>query len=387
MKRTICLALILSLVICSTIVGIAAENNSIEVSAENNLMEFTGEEIKLSLEDAKKMMLTQGVDFEIANLNLRANRAKTRHHFEEIARSWIDPITRERRQPSRTTREMTDLSVEFAREQTPKNYEAELNKITRNVVRDYYTLAHLKEAVRISNENVAIQERVYQNTVNRVNLGIMARSDLLAAEIGLNEAKVRAESAEIGYANLRMAFNIAFGYELIQNITLTDTLEEVEPSDISLEDAIALALENRNEIHGAAYNVKLKELELRETGNSFSRSSATYLNVAVALMGAQLAYDNAPKNVERDVRANYMDMIQKHSEVELRKLGVANAKEVFRLTNLRFEAGMVTLVEVQQAQLMAFNAELDYYKALLDYNLAIIDYELSTTVGIQTASF
>ena len=380
MRKIISLILICLLFICVPAV-VFAEDDSTAGSMNKNSMEFTGEEIGLSLDDAKKMMLTSGTDFLTAEMNMKANKAQNRSYSENIARIWMGNA------PSKTLIEMTDYAYDFTKAQIKLNYDAEINKIVRDVIENYYKLANAKEALRISNDNVTVQEKLYQNTQSKFKLGVVSKQDVLKAEIGLNDAKVKAETAENMYINARMGFNIKFGYDLMQNIIITDTLEEAPISDISLNDAINSALSNRNEIRRAAFNLKMSELSLRETGNTISSSSAKYLEAAARLMGAQTASEVAPKTVEMDVRSKYLNMTQKKSEIELGKLSVSNAKETYRLANLQYDAGMATLTDTQQAQLGAYQAELAYYSTLLEYNLAIIDYEQSTTVGTATVTF
>jgi outer membrane protein TolC len=207
--------------------------------------------------------------------------------------------------------------------------------------------------------------------------------EVLMAEVALNQATVEAERNEIAYYNARMMFNIAFGYELMQNIAITDLLEEAPVSEISLEDAIRKALENRNEMHGAAFDVEHFEYLRRETGNSVSRSSGTYRTVVAGQRAAEAAYVSVPKQIEAEVRSRYLDMRQRNSELELGRANVVNAREAFRLANLQYEVGMITLVETHASLLAVYNAELFLNMTLLQYNLAILDYELATTVGIN----
>lgn len=380
--KKISILMILTLVMLSTMPVFAVDNVA---------MEFTGEEINLSLTDAENMMLKSGTAIETANINVKINKAKTSSYYENV--SDIESLDRLKGSglaistPSKTQKEMASYAANFAKEQTQRNYDAELNQIIRDTVENYYKLAQAKESQRISADNVVVQEKLYQNTQSKFNLGVVSKQDVLKAEIGLNEAKVNAEKAENMYSNARMGFNIQFGYELMQNIIITDNLEEVAISDVALDDAIAKALTNRNEIKGAAFGEKMAEYTLRENGNKISKSSAKYHESAANLAGAQASNKNAPKMIEMDVRSKYMNMIQKKSEVELGKLSVSNAKETYRLANLQYDAGMATLTDTQQAQLGAYQAELSYYSTLLDYNLAVIDYEQSTTVGTYSVKF
>jgi len=381
MKKAISLLLVMTLIICTPAFTFAGSEGE---------MEFTGAAIELSLEAAKKAMLTSGAAIEVANLTMRANKAKTKSHYEKqldarILRDQAQPLLGEYK-PTKVQVESIAYQAEFAREQTQRNYDAALNKIVRDTVAAYYGLAQAKEALRISNDNVSIQEKLYQNTQSKFNLGVMSKQDVLVAEVGLNDARVKAGDAEKKYNEARMGFNIAFGYDLMQNISITDTLGEATGSDIPLDRAIAMALENRNEICEAVFNLTLAEYGLQQL-SGISKTSATYLEAAAGLLGAQTALANEPKQIEMDVRTKYMDMVQQKSAVELGKLSVANARETYRLANLQFDAGMITLTETQQAQVLAYQTELAYSKTLLDYNLAIIDYEQSVTVGTSGVKF
>jgi len=375
MRKIIGLTLIISLLIGSTVFGFAAEQQP---------MVFTGSSVELSLQGAKDRMLSDGAPIAMAELNRRIDNATTRANFERYA-LVMTPIWNEdgREILSRgrvVQREIAEFAIAFSREQTPRNYDAEVNQIIRNVVYQYYQLAHARENLRISRDNMAIQQTLYENTQRMFDLGLRSRQDVLTAELGLNEARVSVEAAENGLNNARMGFNIAFGFDLMQNVTLTDSLEMAPIPDTSLQEAIGMALENRNEIHVANFRFELTEMEMRDAARG-SRFSAAHIQAEANLMRATADKTNAPKRVEMDIRTKYMNMHHSKNKVELGRLNVVNAQEAYRLANLQFNAGMITLVEAQQAQLMAFTAELRYYAALLEYNLAIIDFELATTVG------
>ena len=393
MKKILYLILVLSLVISSTAFVAATDENGEEVTVVPFVgMEFVGGEIRLSLDDAIERMMRQGAPIEQANLMLLADRARTTSHFEDLRNitalremplppapyAFFTPP-----RPTRARQQLANHAAEFAREQADRNFEAAVNRIKRDAMMQYFSLAHAKENVRISFDNVTAQEALYRNTQSRFGVGVASRMEVLMAELALNQAVVEAERNEIAYYNARMMFNIAFGYELMQNIVITDVLEEAPVSEISLEDAVRKALENRNEIHGAIFDVEHFEYLRRDMGSIVARSSGTYRTVVAGQRAAQAAYVSVPKQIEMEVRSRYLDMRQRSSELELGRMNVANAREAFRLANLQHEVGLITLAETHAALLAVYNAELFLNMTLLQYNLAIVDYELATTVGIS----
>ena len=390
MKKTLYLILILSLIMSSTAFVAATDADDEEKIPEPFIgMEFVGEEIRLSLDAAIDRMMRQGAPIEQANLMLLADRARTRSHFDDVRtlnelRGMPQPTGLQGPFiPSRTRQQMAQHAADFAQEQADRNFEAAVNRIKRDAMAQYFSLAHAKENLRISLDNVAAQEALYRNTQSRFEVGVASRMEVLTAELALNQATVEAERSEIAYYNARMMFNIAFGYDLMQNIVITDALEEAPISEISLEDAVRKALENRNEIHGAIFDVQHFEYLRRETGSLVSRNSGTYRTVVAGQRAAQAAYESTPKQIEMEVRSRYLDMRQRSVELELGRANVVMAREAFRLANLQHEVGLITLAETHASLLAVYNAELFLNMTLLQYNLAILDYEIATTVGVN----
>ena len=400
-RNVMCLLLCVMLIGTSAMCGFAAEDAEADATAVAPVytLVFTGEAIQMSLEDAMEKMLTDSVEMEAAIQTRMANQAKTRSYYEN---EWVVNALVEMRSSgsfedrqivaatpvsiSRESQELVAYLSNFATAQTPRNFDAAVNQIMRDTVQRYYELAQAKELLRISQENVAIQERLYQNTQSRFELGVAARQDVLRAEIALNEAVVSAQAMENAYTLGRMNYNRLIGLDLMQNVALTDALEEQPMSTVPLSEAVSGALANRNEILATEFGEKLAEYGLVQLRNR-SRSTAAYRTAQADLTKAQNDRKNAPIGIEMEVKGKYMHMVQKKSEVELGKLNVENAKETYRLANLQYEVGMTTLAEAQLAQINAYRIELAYYGTLLEYNLAIIDYEQSMTVGTMSIPF
>lgn len=191
-------------------------------------------------------------------------------------------------------------------------------------------------------------------------------------------------AAQNGLNTMRMAFNQFMGYDLMQNVVLTDSIKEIPLSNKSLTASIKDALANRNEIHEAAYNLKVSTLNLQNY-MAYPRYSSKYINAKMSLLMAETYNANAPLIVENDVRTKYMKMHEKYSAVQTSKKAVENAKEMERLAQLQYDAGMTTLSDVESVQLLLYNTQLDYSRSLLEYNLAVKDYEIASTTGIAPA--
>ena len=357
-------------------------------------MAFTGTEIKLSLDQAVELTLTTSAGIETAKINRMNNLSKTEEYFQQSATysrndrmAELYPTSFMYSGTSRTAKEMARLGATFATTQSDKNYEAEINALKRSAVKQYFETLQAKDAVRIAQDNLKAQEAILKNTNAKFKLGVVAKKDVLNAEVAVNQAKVDLQTAQNAYNLSLMNFNLYFGYPVMQKVTLTDTLKVAPPTLTSLDDAIKLAVANRNEIAGANFNLQYYTLNLKEVGNNVSKTSSRYYTAEALFMNADKAAKEAPMQIEIDVRNKYMQLQAAKASMDLGKLNVDKAKESYRLANLSYNAGMVTLADVQTAQVAALQAEQNYSKSILTYKLAILDYEQSMTVGTTRVSF
>lgn len=360
-------------------------------------MTFVGPEIKLSLDQAVLLTLTTSSGIETAKINKMNNLAKTEEYFQTISSYAQQDKMADRAatagypfaasSTSRTAKEMARLAANFATTQSPKNYDAEVNTLKRNAVKQYFETLQAKDTVRIAQDNVKAQETLLRNTNAKFKLGLVAKKDVLSAEVSLNEAKTSLLGAQNAYALAQMQLNQYFDYPVMQKTTLTDTLAVKDPVLMPLVEAITKALANRNEIAGAEFGLAYQTLNLKDVGNNYSHYSAAYYSAQGTFMNAQKTAKDAPAQVEIDVRNKYMQVQAAKASVELGKLNVAKSKESYRMATSSYQLGMMTLVDVQKAQLGVVQSENQLSKDYLTYKLAIIDYEQAVTVGTYLVRF
>jgi len=393
MRKVLCTSIVLLLILGGITAAFATEASDTETTTEATVspaadMTFTGTPIKLSLEDAYKKMLADSVGAKMAQLNKQSADGVARGYGESV-QNINKGIDAEKEYNTiiwtldSSNKEMLQANRKYAAEQGPRNYQAEINSLKRDTLENYYKLKELENQVAIAKDNLALKEKLLANTQLKYKLGTVSKNDVLKAETAVYEAKDALLAAESGLKSMKMGFNIFMGYDLMQNVTLTDTIKEIPLSAKSLEASIKDALANRNEIFEAAYNLEMSKIGF-ENVKSYPGSSSTYIKAKMALLSAETGAKNAPLKVESDVRTKYMNMHTKYSAVQTGKKSVENAKETVRLAQLQYDSGLATLSDVEGAQLAYYNEQLSYSKALLEYNLAVYDYELASTVGTET---
>jgi outer membrane protein TolC len=351
-------------------------------------MNFAGEAVKISLQQATDQMLKEGSGAETAALNLKSAEAVAKG-YNESAQSIRDlleiqgvPLSVQATLPTQGDADLLKLQREYATLQGPLNFEAEMNTLRANTIKNYFTVLQATDALKINQDNLAVQERIYKNTVKKYDLGVVSKQEVLQAEIAVLSAKDAVAGAITGLNMAKMGLNTFLGYEVMQKLELTDTLKAVPVSTVPLGEAIAKALTNRNEIKAAGFALRIQEILMNRTKVRYPFNSSTYLKQQVALQNAQFGLSQALSGIEIDVRSKYMTMMQMQDAITKGTASAAKAKELLRLAELSYSVGMNTVTDVQQVQVMALGEQLSLSQDILDYNLAVDAYNTAMNAGI-----
>lgn len=411
MKKLLCLCLI-AMLILGTGTAAFADTSVPVAAAESTITSVTAAEFtvtgtddtepldkptKLSLEDAYKKILTHSPGAQMAELNKQSAYGVALGYGESVQNmdkieDYIDNMDSNAKATSpvywtydSSNKAMLKVNRDYAASQGPRNFEAEQNRLKTATLKNYYTFKELETQEKIAEENLNLKEKLLANTQLKYKLGTVAKNDVLKAEIAVNEAQNQLTAAGNSLRTMKMVFNQFMGYGLMQNVILTDSIQELPFPSKSLEASIADALVNRNEVSAAAYNLNMAYLDFKNY-KAYPTNSSKYIKAKMAVLMAETNSQNTPLNVEIDVRNKYMSMYQNYTSIQTVKKNVDNAKETVRLVQLQYDAGMATLTDVEEAQLTYYNVQIAYSRVLLGYNLAVEEYDLSSGVGTDTAA-
>lgn len=411
MKKLLCLCLI-AMLILGTGTAAFADTSVPVAAAESTITSVTAAEFtvtgtddtepldkptKLSLEDAYKKILTHSPGAQMAELNKQSAYGVALGYGESVQNmdkieDYIDNMDSNAKATSpvywtydSSNKAILKVNRDYAASQGPRNFEAEQNRLKTATLKNYYTFKELETQEKIAEENLNLKEKLLANTQLKYKLGTVAKNDVLKAEIAVNEAQNQLTAAGNSLRTMKMVFNQFMGYGLMQNVILTDSIQELPFPSKSLEASIADALVNRNEVSAAAYNLNMAYLDFKNY-KAYPTNSSKYIKAKMAVLMAETNSQNTPLNVEIDVRNKYMSMYQNYTSIQTVKKNVDNAKETVRLVQLQYDAGMATLTDVEEAQLTYYNVQIAYSRVLLGYNLAVEEYDLSSGVGTDTAA-
>ncbi|MDO4481111.1 MAG: S-layer homology domain-containing protein [Bacillota bacterium] len=383
---------------------------------------ISGEGIELSLGDAVKIMKTEGYLAEMAELNRLSDEAIAKGYSDnskslkkglqtlkdleskkkmisgalnteglpdeqkaELEKNLEDVInaidTMEKSGVNKANLDMANLQKEFAEDNIDANYEAEMNAIEYQTITLYYGILQAEENLRVCEENLELQKKLLRDTEIKYSAGAATSIEVKAQQMSVNSAEQDVKTAKSSAEKAKMSFNMLLGFEVTDNVILTDTLAPRGWQDINLEAAIDSALKNRLSIVQLRYACEIQELSLKSIGLSSTVSSGAYQKQKEALKITELALENMPKNIEIEMRSAYIDLKSKYNTIAESRETVNMAEESLRAAEVMFKAGMNTAADVQKAQVSVKQANQLLMASVADYNMALYDFEYASGVG------
>ncbi|HKL10908.1 MAG TPA: TolC family protein [Clostridia bacterium] len=282
---------------------------------------------------------------------------------------------------------MVEIANEYAWESAQKELEATRNGVDANIEQLYYGSRQLNENYDIQKENLAIAAEIYKQTQKKYELGLVNKQVVLQSELAMIQADNDLLSAKHLYDKNRMLFNSKLGYQLMEDVLLTDSVSFEGGTLPGIDEAIEMATKNRKEILGAAFQLRYNELNRAIKQRQYTDNTDQYKNAQIDYEKAMEAYESALDAVEMEVRGNYLDVIEAERNVSTGEKSVELTKEALRIARLTYDAGLSILTDVSQAQNAYIQARLGLSQTILDYRMAFSKFEDSISVGRNAVAF
>ncbi|MCL1464550.1 TolC family protein [Argonema galeatum] len=292
-----------------------------------------------------------------------------------------------------------------------------LNEQTRlDVTNAYYDLQQSDEQVRISAAAVRNAQQSLRDAVALETAGLGTRFDTLRAQVQLgneNQNLIRDRSQQ--QINRRVIVQLLSLPQSV-NITAADPVEIAGLWDLTLEQSIIQAFQNRAELQQqlaqrnigeqqrraelaarkpqlslfANYNVletfndglgladgysvgaRLR-WNLFDGGAAQSRAAQREADVAIA----ETQFANTRNQVRLQVEQSYYNLQSNLENIQTASVALEQAREALRLARLRFQAGVGTQTEVIDAETELTRAEGNRVRAIIDYNRALASLQRS----------
>ena len=269
----------------------------------------------------------------------------------------------------------------------------------------YYAVLQAIDTVKLSKDSVERLSAHLQNVQAQYDVGVVAKVDVLRSQVELADAEqtlIKAQNAyDLAVADLNNIIGLPHGTDL----KVTESLQ-YNKYDNPMENCINFALANRPELFQAEAGIEAAKAAVKvaksgympqvaaSASNDWSSTSwpgddnqnwgvgvsvsmnvfdsgvtAAKVNAAEAsLYKAEETYRQTKDSVQLDVRNNYLSLREAEKRIATSKVAVDSAEEDYRISQLRYQAGVGTNIDVMDAQVALTQAKNNYVQALYDYN-------------------
>lgn len=247
---------------------------------------------------------------------------------------------------------------------------------------------------------------------------MVPRNDLLAAQVALANAEQGRLRASNALDLAKASYNRRLGAPLTREVQLEPTLPVLE-SDferVSVDELIARALDQRNELvalqaqaNAMGYRADVERARLRPQlalsgGYSYlesemfdrERFASASLTMSwplfdggvtrhrsAALRRTQRALEERRADLETQIaletRQAWLDLQEARNRARVTAEAVAQSEENLRLARRQYQAGLVTITRVLEAESLRVTSRTNHDNALLDADLAV--YRLARVLG------
>ncbi len=297
-----------------------------------------------------------------------------------------------------------------------EDYQKVKNELVAQVKESFYGLLLAKQMVAISQEAVAVTEehlkvteilykegKVSQYDVSRVKVQLAnAKTNLIKAKNGLKlakEALLFLLNAKIsGEADIRGELKY-IGAEIVQESALEEALNNrPEIKQMKLQEEIGKSLikyskaGNKPDIALTGnYNWQNNQLSAKDWYDTWQAllvlsvplfdglsTRAKVKQSEASLEQIKLSKELVIEGIKLEVKQAFLDFQQAKESIEVQKENVETAKDNLRIAQERYKLGLMSNVEVRDAELTLTQAETNYYQAIADYLVALVKLEKAT---------
>jgi outer membrane protein TolC len=259
-------------------------------------------------------------------------------------------------------------------EQAVYDYETKVEEQILSGKESYYTYLLLEDEISLQESKIERLNSSLEDLKEKVALGLDKESSVTDMELTIENEKLTLANLNYEKDSLKMTINIMMNVEMTAGFILETAsvpFEEYVVED--LEQLIATQLE---ENEGVRYLVKeqaLLEIEKQiylDTGN-VDKYEDTIEDLEDDIENKIDDIGDQKVNVELTIRTNYNSLLNLYDTVMISELKVNSLEYDANAAQKRFELGLITQTELEEASEALRAEQLNLEQAKLDYYLAV----------------
>lgn len=300
--------------------------------------------------------------------------------------------------------------------------ERQKEELRLNVFNDYYGLQGADQQVRINLEAVRNAEASLRQAQALEQAGVGTRFDVLRAQVQLANATQDLTNARSQQQVARRQLVQRLSLAQSVDITAADPVQVAGTWNLSLEESIVLAFQNRADLQQqlvqrnineqqrrialsallpkvnleANYNVlnvfndRLERadgyslganirMNLFDGGAARARAEQEETNKAIS----ETRFADQRNQIRFQVEESYANLQSNFANISTADVALSQARESLRLARLRFQAGIGTQTDVINAENELTRAQGNLVNAILNYNRSLATLQRSVSSGAQ----
>lgn len=298
--------------------------------------------------------------------------------------------------------------------------EAARQQLKLEVVTDYLAVLEYRHEVQVNQDTVKNYEDHLNLVKSKYEIGLVAKTDVLASEVDLANAQDNLIQAQNNYNNALAALNNTLGLPHDAEVLLKDSFGQ-EKEALLLDECLRYALLNRPELAqyeakaaSAQYDIKIAKsgrlptVSLSAQQNWYDKdwpgtdesnwlvgvttsfnvfdSGVTKAKIEQAKRSADMVdeqYQTTRDTILLSVRQAYLSMAEAEKRIATNAKTVAQAEENLMIQKARYQVGVGTNLDLRDTVLALDTAKKNYFKALYDYNTSKAQLEQAMGKPVQ----
>lgn len=257
--------------------------------------------------------------------------------------------------------------LEIQSKKATRGFEATKRDLALSVETSYIGILKAQKSFEISGQTASQAQAQLQMTQARYAQKVASKLDLISAENAAKSAGINLRRSASSLDKAKADFQQLTGSK--EDIVVVDQPMDNAVTDLTLQQAVKLAVDNSPEIEYAVYDLELRTIEKSLTENDFSTAIAKR-KAEIALTEAQMALDQKRLSVSQKASDLFLSVTNAKDQVEIATNSVAYAQESLRVDNLRFASGLVTMSSLVNSQISLNRANIDLLDATSSYRMA-----------------
>jgi len=295
-----------------------------------------------------------------------------------------------------------------------EDYSRDQEIIAFQVKKGYFDVLRAQDLVQVAEDAEDIATGHYNTSLAMYDAGTVPRYDVIRSEVGRAEAHQRTIMARNGLQMARASFINLLGIDQDTPYNLKP-VPQAQAVSVDLAAVQALGRANRSEVQamlytldmsrylvasaasGQAPNLILNSQYQLQTATALSQSGTWASALAVqwpifdggytrarvkqareSLHQVEIAYQDLLRAVDLEVKQAYLKLLEAQAMLETTNRDVDRAEEGLAIARIRYQEGMSTSLELDDAQAARTVAQVTNIGAIYEYFIALSGLERAT---------